>query len=73
MKFDFELDIYEKVDPIYLVINKDVRFTTVTFYRLYYLLFIHKLLFQCTILSSTYSSKMDFNHKQISSVCPIQF
>ena len=31
MKFDFELDIYEKVDPICLVINKDVRLTNITF------------------------------------------
>ena len=31
LKFEFELVIYEKVAPICLVLNKDVRFTTIAF------------------------------------------
>ena len=68
----FELVIYEKVAPMCSVINKDVRFTTITFLKV--------------VLSTVYShtaslvhnpfinrSKMDFNHKKISLICPIQF
>ena len=31
LKFEFELFVYEKVAPICLVINKDVKFTTIAF------------------------------------------
>ena len=72
LKFEFELVIYEKVAPICLVINKDVRFTTIALLQMalstvypHTAFLVHN--------PFIYRSKMDFNLKQISSVCPIQF
>ena len=45
LKFEFELVIYEKVAQSCLVINKDVRFTTIAFLQVAFLQFIHTLLF----------------------------
>ena len=70
LKFEFELVIYDKVAPICLVINKDVRFTTIAL-----LLMALSTVYPHTAFlvhnPFIYRSKMDFNHKQISSVCPI--
>ena len=69
-EFEFELVIYEKVAPICLVINKDVRFTTIALLQMalstvypHTAFLVHNPLI--------HRSKMDFNHKQISSVCPL--
>ena len=71
-KLIFELVTYEKVALICLVINKDVRFTAIAFLQValstvypHTAFLVHN--------PFIYKSKMDFNHKQISSVCPIQF
>ena len=72
LKFEFELVIYEKVALICLVINKDVKFTTIAFLQVVLsTVYSHtSFLVHNTFI---YRSKMDFNHRQISSVCPIQF
>ena len=68
LKFEFELVINEKIAPVCLVINKDIRFTTIAFLQVVF----------STVYSQTaflvhnpfiYRFKMDFNHKQSSSIC----
>ena len=71
-KLTFELVTYEKVAPICLVINKDVRFTAIAFLQVA----LSTVYPQTAFLVHhpfIYRSKLDFNHKQISLVCPILF
>ena len=72
LKFEFELVVYGKVALISLVINKDVRFTTNACLQIV----LSNVYSQTSFLVHNpfiYKSKMDFNQKQISSVCPIHF
>ena len=45
LKFEFEFVIYDKVAPICLVINKDIRFTTIAFLQMALSTVYHTLLF----------------------------
>ena len=59
----FKLVIYEKIAPICLVINKNLSFTTIAFYRLHYLLTAQP--YTACLVHNPFicRSKMDFNQR----------